>query len=460
MKTARRLLCPIAGLLLASCVAHGAGGPGVIPDQGNYRSHSASFYEELLSGRVWIFRKPARRTYRNVPHFMIFRSDGRRLRCTGRWTTRYKLDYIGDELARWSIVRKGPGAVVRYDYENGKSTYGHFFYDSAIGTLGVDLLHGNATGWTRGATGWVQDSLPRALADICPGFDLPDGMRINEKQTSLRMDDLRRQDPDAPIRNFPGSHLTAPGRTGLGASGGRPTTTKAEVEAFLAAQHGAVLINSKRIGFVYVRVEGREELWRIGNASMADGFWDIVRTKTAAGEWIEVREGSKVRRRYLIGYPFPYLPTGHRHPAFQLTDEFLANPYPRALPHMGEAYADKRFVFHPKGTFSVVDEAGNQVDGPHSDGLWRWTKGRLEMTVSDDPTGPRRVHWRTLAHRLGMKPTVWTPSTPDKYASTASATTSTSGTARCTGDYEGTATWTLGEDGKKVWDISGCSKAD
>ena len=82
---------------------------------------------------------------------------------------------------------------------------------------------------------------------------------------------------------------------------------------------------------------------------------------------------------------------------------------------MGKAYADRRFVFHPEGKFSVVDEAGNLVDGPHFDGVWRWTKGRLEMTVRDDPAGPRSIRWRELADELGMKPAVWTRSTPDKY---------------------------------------------
>ena len=417
MKIARSLSCLAAGFLLASCVTHSADGSGDIPQQGNYRPYDASFYENLLSDRVWIFRKPARRTYRNVPHFMIFRSDGQRLRCTGRWRTREKLDWTGDELARWSVQGKGPSAIVRYDYEKKKPTYGHFFYDPATGTLAVDLFRSNADwrrAWTRGATGWVQDSMPRSLADACSGLDLPAGMRINEKQTSYRFDELRRQDPDAPIRNFPGSHLTAPGNTGLGASGGKPTTTKAEIEAFLEAQQGNVLVNAKRIGLTNVRAGDREELWRIGNAYMADGFWDLVRTTDEAGEWIEVREGAKVRRRYPIGYPFPYLPTGHRHPAFQLTDEFLARPYPRELRFMGEAYADKRFVFHTEGKFSVVDLNGDLVEGPHFDGVWRWTRGTLEMTVRDDPAGPRVVHWRTLAHQLEMKPVVWTQHTPDR----------------------------------------------
>ncbi len=418
MKIARNLSCLAAGFLLASCVTHSADGSGDIPQQGNYRPYDGLFFENLLSDRVWIFHKPARRTYRNVPHFMVFRSDGQRLRCTGRWMTRYKLDWTGDELARWSVQGKGLGAVVRYDYEKKKPTYGYFFYDPATGSLAVDVLRSNADwrrAWTRGATGWVQDSMPRSLADACPGLDLPAGMRINEKQTSHRLDELRLQDPDAPIRNFPGSHLTAPGRTGLGASGGRPTTTKAEVEAFLEAQQGNVLISTKRIGVTYVRAGDREELWRIGaEYHMAEGFWDFVRTTDEAGEWIEVHDGPRVRRRYPIGYPFPYLPTGHRHPAFQLTDEFLARPYPRELPFMGEAYADKRFVFHPKGKVSVVDEAGNLVEGPHFAGTWAWTKGNLEMTVRNDPAGPKRVHWRILAAELGMKPVMWTKHTPDK----------------------------------------------
>ena len=183
----------------------------------------------------------------------------------------------------------------------------------------------------------------------------------------------------------------------------------------MEAQHGNVLINGKKIGVTYVRVGDREEFWRIGEEyHMGEDFWDLVRTTDEAGEWIEVHDGLRVRRRHPVGYPFFYLPTGHRHPAFQLTDEFLARPYPRELPFMGEAYADKRFVFHPKGKVSVVDEAGNLVEGPHFAGTWAWTKGNLEMTVRNDPAGPKRVHWRILAAELGMNPVMWTKHTPDR----------------------------------------------
>ena len=413
-ETGRALALLLAGAALASCTAHGLGKGPDPRVYVNYTPYSASFYENLLSDKVWIFRNPARRTYRDVPHFMIFRSDGQRLRCTGRWITRYKLDWMGDELARWSVQGKGTGAVVRYDYEKRKPTYVHFFYDPASGTLAVDLLKSDVDRrrtWTRGATGWVQNSLPRSLTDACPGLDLPAGMQINEKQTSQKLDELRRQDPDAPIRNFPGSHLRAPGTTGLGASRGAPTTTAEEVDAYLAAQEGNILKSPAGNGFVYARTEAIGEFWAVGEDGAEEEF--VLPVRSQDGDKITARIGGR-DVVYMVGYPFPFRPTGHRHAAFQLTDEFLARPYPRELPFMGEAYANKRFVFHPKGKFSVVDEAGNLVEGPHFAGTWAWTKGNLEMTVRNDPPGPKRVHWRILAAELGMKPVMWTKHTPDK----------------------------------------------
>ncbi len=411
MKIARSLSCLAAAALLASCVAHGQSvklDPKVYFNQTPY---SAGFYAKLLSGRVFLYE--GIRSYGNVVSGLVFGADGTVFECRAyRDPGNRKLSWYGWDTIRWSRNAAGNGGALVWQLDPQRRRYVTLFYDPATGGLSAE--NRRQLVWIVVNPGQIQATWPRALADACPDQEIPAHLRINEKQTSLRMDKLRRQDPDAPIRNFPGAHLTAPGRTGLGASGGRPTTTKAEVEAFLEAQHGDVLINNRRIGLTYVRAGDREELWRIGNASRADGFWDLVRTTDEAGEWIEVHDGPRVRSRYPIGYPFHYLPTGHRHPAFQLTDEFLARPVPRSLPHMGEAYADKRFVFHPKGKFSVVDEAGNLVEGPHFAGIWMWTRGTLEMTVTDDPAGPRVVHWRTLAHQLGMKPVVWTQHTSDR----------------------------------------------
>ena len=52
--------------------------------------------------------------------------------------------------------------------------------------------------------GWVQDSWPVAAKRWCPDLDLPAELPINERQTAKYLDDMRGQDPDAPIRHFKG----------------------------------------------------------------------------------------------------------------------------------------------------------------------------------------------------------------------------------------------------------------
>ena len=398
-----------AGLLLASCVAHGAG--ETVPPQGNFTSHDKAFFEDLLGDRVWIFRNPNNRRYRNVPHVLLLRQDGRLFNCIGKVTKSGKFYWLEHVTGPWSIVWGGSGATFRNENGYERAGYSRLFYNPESGALGGEHRRGNpeSRAWFRAFEGWVQESMPRSLADACPSVASarPAGMRINEKQTAHRLDELRRQDPDAPVRNFPSSHHTAPGRTGLGASGGKPTTTKAEVEAYLEAQIGNVMVGgTKGAGYTYVRSGGQEEHWRVQTANTTRMYFDVVRSEDG-------RMISFGKYDHVFGYPFGYLPTGHRHPAFQLTDEFIARPYPRSLEFMGEAYADKRFVFHPEGKFSVVDEAGDLVEGPHFDGTWRWTRGKLEMAVRDDPAGPRSIEWWELASDLDIQPKIWSRLTPN-----------------------------------------------
>ncbi len=416
--TAGRLLAlTVAAAMLASCVAHGqqpstAGLPPELRELPywkvfrNHSSHSAAFFNELTSGRAFVFEHPE---FPGVVNGELYLNDGTMLHCLFGGKSRY---FVLSYDLSFETHSTGTARTLRYE---GRTNRSLVFYDPRAGTLHEEYLTGHEDPhkrqWKRFLSGWVQDSWPRAMADACPRIRLPDGMEINEKQTSRNIDELRRQDTDAPIRNFPGSHMTAPGRTGWLRSGGGPTTTAEEVEAFLAAQEGNI-VRWSGFGYVWMRSWDREELWRVQRDSYGEKFLDIVRSEDGSRITIKFASRDMV---YPVGYPFPFLPTGHRHPAFQLTDEFLAHSYPRALPFMGEAYSDKRFVFHPEGKFSVVDEAGNLVEGPHFDGTWRWTRGFLEMTVRDDPAGFQLIHWRSLAHQLGMKPTVWTPSTPDRY---------------------------------------------
>ncbi|MCY4500061.1 MAG: hypothetical protein OXE57_00655 [Alphaproteobacteria bacterium] len=386
----------------------------------NYTSHHAEFFGELLSGKVWIFHNPKHPKYRNVPHALLFEENGQYVECKGWWTDKItnRLHWVEQERVRWE-VENNLEASIRTTRKQESPKFKFLYYDRKTGALTHEIRRRNKDGnltWMLHGEGWVQDSWPRLFADGCPSIDLPAGMKVNEKQTSSSLRKLREQDPDAPIRNFPGSHLTGPGRVGIAAND-VPTTTRREVWAFLSGQEGNVMRGPEGHGRVFVRGaegSGQHEIWGLKDEGGLAWTAELVEYEESGHQWFAWKFKGKVVARYRMGDPLPYLPTGRRHGAWQLTDEFLGRPYPRSLPHMGAAYADKRFVFHSEGKFSVVDRNGDLVEGPHFDGVWRWTKGRLEMTVRDDPAGPRSIGWRELASGLDMQPTVWTRSTPDR----------------------------------------------
>lgn len=398
-RTGRALALLLAGAALASCTAHGQGSKLDPRVYVNYSPYGEAFYRELMTGRIHVFAGLGR--FGNAAQGMVYASDGRVIECSGRLRLDNKLHWIGLSSTRWSLVKGQAGVATQWDYGGGHKLFASKFYDPATGAFDIEAWQKGR--WIVGNLGQIQDSWPRALADACPDLDIPAHIRINEKQTSLKMDELRRQDPEAPIRHFPGSHLTAPGRTGLGASRGQPTTTRAEVWDYLRAQNGYVVTSPSETG--YVLALGRDgvghEVWKLG----ADGEIEKTGVLREEGDWILVEVPDQPVLRYPVGYPVPVLPTGHRHPAFQLTGELIAVPEPTALSFMGEAYADKRFVFYGTGRLAVVDLAGDLI----VEGSWRWTGGRLEVAVDGDTAGARSVGWREFAEQLGKKPAVWKP---------------------------------------------------
>ena len=334
------------------------------------------------------------------------------------------------------------------------------FYDSDTGTLRLEAINSNKDArknvWWQLGSGWVQDSWPRVLADGCPGITPLPGMAINAKQTSQDLAELRRQDPDAPIRNAPGSELTAPGRVGLIASNWGPTTTREEVEAFMDARRGDVMLSP--MGHGYVFVEGYRDLGEVWRLAEDDGrlltYGKLTgETDKAGQEWVVSKIPTLPTFRYPVGYPFPMLPTGHRHAAFQLTDRLIEAGEPVVLPWMPKKWKDFTFLADGKVRARRADGSPDRLS------TWTWTEGRLWVQVDGNQEAPG---WKDVAKHLGMaRPKLWTPTDGQRIGPVASADaaqTPTSGTARCIGDHEGIATWTLDASGAKVWDSSGCRK--
>ena len=421
-RTARVLALLLAGAALASCMAHGQGRELDPKIYASFMPYSEAFYRQLMTGRVNLFAGTGR--FRNVVQGQVFASDGTLMECSARRRLDNKLQWIGQSSTHWSLVKGGLGARIEWNYGGGLKKHAGKLYDPETGDFRTEVFRGSQLdsnpGQWRGSyflsgPGQIQDSWPRALADACPGLKLPAHIQINEKQTSLRMDELRRQDPAAPIRHFPGSRMTAPGRTGLAASGGRPTTTRDEVSAFLHAQEGHVVTSPFGLGYVLVLAVGgsTHEIWSLANDGTIRAFGEVVEE----GDWIAFkipgdpdfeRHFSGAAYRYPVGYPFAFLPTGHRHAAFQLTDELVGKGEPVALSWMGERYADHRFLFHDR-TLTVVAPGETYLTG-----RWRWTKGHLQVWVDGEEQHAGSIAWRDLARELGVTPTVWTPDTPDR----------------------------------------------
>lgn len=162
-------------------------------------SHDAAFFERLLVDRAYVYKKTLYR--RGDIAGYVKRPGGKVLICTYRGYRRVT------QRANWRVLpsnRHRALSALYYDGDDPRDSrnYAVPFYDGESGRLHQKIWHRGDLRWVDRFDGWVQESWPRILADACPGLtkDLPEGMAINEKQTAERLEELRAQDPEAPLR--------------------------------------------------------------------------------------------------------------------------------------------------------------------------------------------------------------------------------------------------------------------
>ena len=295
----------LAAMLAAALAADAAWGQAATGP--NYSSHAASFFEELLAGRVWVLERPNSSLARDRgtvwAHYHA--PDGRLLACAHLGG-----EYAGAE-ARWRVV---PSRAFRalYNYlepdaepDPGRRQ-GHtpIFHDPETGALHNEALGGEGR-WAVASRGWVQESWPQAMKEACPDLSLPATLPVNRRQTATRIDAMMAQDPDAVVRNAPGSHLRGPGATGVAAVEGRARLPAADLARFLAENDGFVLRDAAGARHVLVLGAEGDELWLLD----ADG--GVVDTgllvPAAGGAEIAVHYSRlPVRPRYRIGDALPF----------------------------------------------------------------------------------------------------------------------------------------------------------
>ena len=387
----------LAAALLASAMAADAASAA---SPRNHSSHGAAFFSDLLAGRVWLYERPnsARAEDRNTLWGSYYGPDGAVLSCVhldGAWTA------LAD---RWRVVPSRRFRALYNYHEAGTApdpaqVRGHvpIFHDPESGRLHTESLSSSSGAWFVLSQGWVQESWPRVLKDACPALALPPGLPINEKQTAIRMDEAIAQDLDAPLRNFPGSELSAPGATGLALAGGAPTVTAAELARFLTDHDGTVLESLEGARLVSVLGPEKDELWRLDERG---DVADVGRLLPDAGGAEIVLQWERLPRRdrYRVGDPFPLLPTGERHAAMRLTDWIVAQDQDVSLPFMDRGSVAFRFA----ADGSVTARTG---DGERIEGRWRWSRGSLQVAL-DGVRDVAAYPWRALAGRLGRTPHV------------------------------------------------------
>ncbi len=392
-KTGRLLALLLAGGTLASCTAHS----GNVP-----LSETGPFAPETLR-RLLVDHPIYVHEQKGLPGGVSVRHvtpDGKWRGCGISAAGKTAWEASGE----WSVGQDARGQATLFASVDGRPGRRLHVVHYDPGTGEIRIRAGRRSGkWMQTSWGWAQHELPQVAAEKCRKTDWS-GLAVERRQTAGNLAELRQQAPDAPVvGDLSVSHQTTPGRTGLGASRGRPTTTRKEVWDYLRAQNGYVVTSPSETG--YVLALGRDgvghEVWELG----ADGEVETTGVLREEGDWVLIEVPDQSVLRYPVGYPVPLLPTGHRHPAFQLTGELVAEPKPTALAFMGEAYADNRFVFYGTGRLAVVDVAGDLI----VEGSWRWTRGRLEIAVDGDTAGARSVGWRELADQLGKVPAVWKP---------------------------------------------------
>ena len=397
---------PVRGLAaaaaLAAAFAAGAAWGQAAPSGPNLSSHGAAFFEALLSGRVWVLERPnaALAEDRGTVWAHYHGPGGRLLACVHLGGSR-----AGAE-ARWRVV---PSRAFRalYNYlEPGAAPdpgrrRGHtpLFYDPATGALHNEAVSASGGRWAVASRGWVQESWPRSMKTACPDLPVPPDLPVNERQTATAFARMTAQDPDAPVRGAPGSHLRGPGATGIAAAMGRDRLPGADLARFLAGNDGFVLTDTGGARHVLVLAPEGDELW------LLDGDGNVVDTgllvPSGDGAGIAVHYGRlPVRPRYRVGDALPFLPTAERFAAMRITDRLAAEGTPVVLPLPGPGvpgHAEAAVRFRADGTLTA--EVGGRQTVP---GAWRWSRGALVVAL-EGAAEKASVPWRVLADRAGAE---------------------------------------------------------
>ena len=166
---------------------------------------SEEMLRKMLSGHVLVSTDPYRTGQREgLVDAMFFAEDGLFFQC---YTVAGTSTDSGSGIGAWR-VRTIPsvGAIGEYQTNHPDKARDDEYlfrpvkFDPATGTF-TDFAPWKGE-WIPFKQGHLQETWPAAVQERCPKLQLPDGVAINDAQTSIRYSTLNKQDPNAVLRNF------------------------------------------------------------------------------------------------------------------------------------------------------------------------------------------------------------------------------------------------------------------
>ena len=228
----------------------------------NHPSHSAEFFEDLLTGRVWVYERfgaPAATYFGPGGQYQncSIRADGKGYRASGpHWEWR-----IGDHHTASNLQIS--------TYPGGRKVSMVIIYTLNSGRFHAEQYFNYSRSWQIVHDGWIQGTLPAVIEQHCPAFEVPSSVTVDATQTQLKWSNFVR--PEDLIRNHPGSQYAYIGATGFAASNGKPTMTARQAAEIERRMHGVIGLTSRGRKIVGVLTPHRKETWLIDRRSRTSG---------------------------------------------------------------------------------------------------------------------------------------------------------------------------------------------
>ena len=345
----------------------------------NHPSHSAEFFDDLLTGRVWVYERfgaPAVMYFGPEGQFQncSIRADGKGYRASGpHWEWR-----IGDRHTASNLQIS--------TYPGGRKVSMVIIYTPNSGRFHAEQYFKYSGSWQIIHDGWIQDSLPAVIRLHCPTLQVPSSVAVNASQTQLEWSHLVR--PKDLIRNHPGSQYAYIGATGLGASNGRPTMTVQQAAEVERRMHGVIALTARGRRIVGLLTPHRREIWLIDDH---DDLVDVGIVHSVPNrDLVVIRwQGSTPDYSFRTRYPMPIRPTPRRHPAFQMMAKIVASARAVTLDHA--AAGTTAFLFTDEGDVRSASLVGT----------WWISEGDIKIDINGEIEA---YAWRGFAKSVD-----WTP---------------------------------------------------